>query len=100
MANKLTIKTFNIANARGDEMSTEWRFGKRLQYVIDEINKSHSDVVAIQEIRACQNFDGTKILSPSDIMCLLVMGTGLACASFERVGVRRVLIELFTFFIY
>lgn len=45
MTGPVSIKTFNIANAVADEMTEEWCFGKRLQYVIGEINKTPSDVV-------------------------------------------------------
>lgn len=89
MASPVSIKTFNVANARGDEMSEDWRFGKRIQYVIDEINKTPSDVVLIQEIRKCWNADKSEVLTPSDIAYLIAKGTGLTIAAFERVGITE-----------
>lgn len=81
------IVTFNIANARGDEMSEDYRFGKRINEVISEIKKANSDVVCIQEIRECRSADGTEILSPLKIGLIISSELSMTIASFDRVGV-------------
>lgn len=76
----LTIVSFNIGNAVGDERNEDYRFGKRLDKICQLLQVHQPDVVMLQEIRTCRNPEGNALMTPYEIAFEIAKQTNLSVA--------------------
>lgn len=79
----MIILSVNLANAGRNEKSEEWRFGKRMNGLLESLKTvvdgcGCNTIVCLQEIRICKNEDGSKELSAKEIVEFFANGLNLS----------------------
>lgn len=75
------LSWFNVANARNDEASAQYRYAQREQRVIDAVASSGSDVVSILELRLCSDLEKTRLVPPEELGIRMASAVGMQVAA-------------------
>lgn len=73
----LRVVTWNIANAMRDEERDNYRFGVRMDNIIQKLRELKPDILCIQEFRQCKDKTGDVIMSAEDIMFKFRIGLNM-----------------------
>ncbi len=84
------IVTFNIANSRGDELQKDYRFGKRLNSIIDELKNTQADIICLQELRTCLSDDNITVMQPTEIAGIIARDLNMAIATCDRCSIADI----------
>lgn len=79
--NTVKLSWFNVANARNDEASAQYRYAQRESRVIDAVASSGSDVVSILELRLCSDLEKTRLVPPEELGIRMASAVGMQVAA-------------------
>ncbi len=92
MTQTFKISQVCLANATRDDMTENYRFGRRLGRINDMLSDMFTrqiDIVSIKEIRKCKDVSGQGMMEPSEIWNLFTHSSGYSSANFSPVKLTR-----------